>query len=101
MTGLNIVITKKGREAIDDSGRDVRLKLNKIRLRNCLILMLQGISDDLCFGIRHGVLVFGTKDEFRGRSIVLRVYDIGDIIRPKPDFPAPEAGLDASLKPNN
>lgn len=93
ITSLNIVVSKKAKEVVDDSGKKVNLKLKKVRLRSVLIHILEGISDDLCFGVNNTVLMIGTKDEFKGKSITLRSYQLGDILRKPKDFPAPRLGL--------
>lgn len=92
VTGLNIVVSRKAQELVADSGKSVTLKLSKIRLGNALNLMMKSLSEDLCYGIKHGVLMFGTKEEFDA-SLVLRFYDIQDLVKRPPDFPAPPLGL--------
>lgn len=93
VTSLNIVVSKKAKEVVDDSGKNVDLKLKKVRLRSVLIHILEGIDKELCFGVSNTVLMIGTKDEFKGKSISLRSYDLSDIIRKPKDFPAPRLGL--------
>jgi hypothetical protein len=101
VTGLNLVVSKAAKEVVNDSGKKVVLKLKNIRLRSCLIHMLQSIDKELCFGVQHGVLMIATKDEFKARSISLRFYRIGDILKRPQDFPAPPLGLPLKSPKNN
>ncbi|MDF1661914.1 MAG: hypothetical protein P1V97_09080 [Planctomycetota bacterium] len=98
VTSLNIVVSKKAKEVVDDSGKKVNLRLKKVRLRSVLIHILEGIDKDLCFGVSNTVLMIGTKEEFKGKSISLRSYDLSDIIRKPKDFPAPRLGLPDNTK---
>jgi hypothetical protein len=93
VTGLNIVVSKGAKSLIDDSAKKVKLRLKNIRLRSCLIHMLESIDKELCFGIQHQVLMIGTKEEFKSRSVILRLYRVGDILKRPPDFPGPRLGL--------
>lgn len=94
ITSLNIVVSKDAQSIVKDKGLKVKLKLKKIQLRSCLIHMLQCLDDELCFGVRQTVLMIGTKDEFKAKSVTLRIHDLGDIGKKRPDFPAPRIGLD-------
>lgn len=94
VTNLNIVVSKKAQEEFADE--ELTLKLKKIKVRNCLELLLAQVSDDLKYGFRHGVLWIGRSDEVV-RQLVVRVYYIGDIINPPKDFPAPRLGLKGLL----
>lgn len=91
VTGLNLVVSKAARERLKDI--KVSLRLKNIRLRSCLELLLQQVDPDLRYGVRHGVLTIGLKDEWR-RAMRLELYFVGDLLHRPPDFPAPKLGLD-------
>lgn len=93
ITDLNIVISREARDVLDSNARTVSLRLKDLRLRNALILTIEQLSEELAFGIQKGVLVIGLKTELRRRSMILRLYDIAEIIKERPDYPAPEVGL--------
>ncbi len=90
VTELNIVVSKGARELLKD--KLVTLRLRNIRLKSCLELLLQQADPDLRYGVRHGVLTIGLKDEWR-RAMRLEIYFVGDLIHQPPDFPAPRVGL--------
>jgi len=92
VTTLNIVISKSARQLVNDGGHTVKLKLRDVKLKSVMALMLKGIDKELCYGVKFGVLLIGTKDEFN-KKLRLEFYDISDITRPRPDFPAPPLGL--------
>lgn len=91
VTGLNIVVSKAARELLKDEL--ISLRLRDIRLKSCLELLLQQADPDLRYGVRHGVLTIGMKDEWR-TAMRLELYFVGDLIHQPPDFPAPKLGLD-------
>lgn len=90
VTELNIVVTKGVRELLKDE--KVTLRLRNIRLKSCLELLLQQADPDLRYGVRHGVLTIGLKDEWR-TAMRLELYFVGDLIHQPPDFPGPKMGL--------
>lgn len=89
-TGLNLVVSKGAQERVKD--RKVTLRLRNVRLKSCLELLLEQADPELRYGVRHGVLTIGLKDEWR-RAMRLEVYFVGDLLHQPPDFPAPRAGL--------
>ncbi|MBX3470555.1 MAG: hypothetical protein KF878_27120 [Planctomycetes bacterium] len=91
VTGMNLVITKGAAEAAAEA--PVTLRLRDIRLKDCLELLLQQAHPDLRYGIRHGVLAIGLKDEWR-TNLRLVLYDVSDLLHRPPDFPGPRMGLD-------
>ncbi|MCO5171577.1 MAG: hypothetical protein M9894_35185 [Planctomycetes bacterium] len=91
ITGLNLVVTKAAAEAAAEV--KVTLRLRNIRLKDCFELLLQQAHPDLRYGIRHGVLAIGLKDEWRTNMRVV-LYDVSDLLHRPPDFPGPRMGLD-------
>jgi hypothetical protein len=92
VTGLNLVLSREAKEAFGEA--PVTLRLKKVRLKSCLNLVLDQVSKDLKYGVRHGVLWIGTKEEWqRGRKMVVEVYDVSDLTRKRPNFKAPKIGL--------
>lgn len=90
VTGFNIVVSKEAQKEFDEEGVDLRLK--KVKLRNCIELLLEQVSKDLSYGFRNGVLWIGKAETFKTKTI-LRTYYVGDITRAPKDFPAPRLGL--------
>jgi type II secretory pathway component HofQ len=90
ITGLNIVLSPKARKEYAET--EVTLRVKKITLKSCLNLILQQVGKDLVYGVKHGVMWIGLKEEFKP-EMVLELYYVGDIIQPPPDFPAPKMGL--------
>src|SRR5579872_6851741 len=96
-TGLNIVYSRAAKEIIENAPK-LKLRLKDIKVRNALELMLTQTDANLRYGVRNGVLEIGTQDDWKGRSLVLDLIPINDLVYRPPDFPAPEAGLDALTK---
>jgi hypothetical protein len=90
VTEMNIVVSRGAREALKDV--EVSLRLRNIRLKSCLELLLQQADPDLRYGVRHGVLTIGLKDEWRS-AMRLELYFVGDLLHQPPDFPGPKMGL--------
>jgi hypothetical protein len=93
VTDLNIVVSPRARQRVIDSGRTVSLKLRDVRLRNALVLCLRAIDAELAFGVRYGVLYIGERAELRRSTMRVGVYDLGELIHERKDFPAPRLGL--------
>lgn len=90
VTGLNIVVSKKASEELEE--REVTLRLKKVTLRSCFELLLELGHEELRYGVRHGVLWLGLASEWP-KVMVLKIIDVSDITAPIPNFPAPELGL--------
>jgi len=91
VTGLNVVLSKRAAEAVEE--REVDLRLAKVTLRSCLELLLELTDPNLRYGVRHGVLWIGLRDEWPKR-LELRILDVADLIHAPPDFPGPRLGLE-------
>ena len=90
VTGENIVLSK---ETLTEFGqKDISLRVKNVSLRSCLNLLLEQTGEDVRYGFRHGVLWIGNSGE-RSQRLVLRFYDVSDIVRKLPDFPGPRLGL--------
>lgn len=97
-SALNIVVTRKANDIVQNDSTKVRLRLKDVKLRNALELLLTQTDASLRYGIRNGVLQIGTVEDWKGKNMVLDVIPIDDLLYHPPDFVAPEAGLDF-LKP--
>lgn len=90
ITGLNIVLSKEAKKQFGKS--PVTLRVKKIKLRSALNLILDQVSKDLRYGVKHGVMWIGLKSEWK-KQMITKLYYIGDIITRPPDFPGPKVGL--------
>ncbi len=91
VSGLNIVLTREATEAI--AGKTISLRLRNVSFRNILELLLPLADADLRYGVRNSVLMLGLKDEWKEDLVMLKLYDIADLVHEPPDFPAPVMGL--------
>ena len=91
VTGLNVVLSKEAQKAYAEE--ELSLRLKKVKLKSVLELMIDKLGKDIRYGYRHGVLWIGLRGEIKDR-LVLRFYDVSEIVNKKPDFPAPKLGLD-------
>ena len=98
-TGLNIVITKTAKDLVEGMPK-LKLKLKDVKVRNAFELVLGQSDAQLRYGVKNGVLEIGTVEDWKTRDLVLDVIPIDDLVYRAPDFPAPQAGLDALDKGN-
>jgi hypothetical protein len=91
VSGLNINVSKRAKEKLDEEGPRLDLDLRGLPLENVLNLLAMQLGE-YRFIIRYGTLMLVLKEEYRPRK-VLRVYSVSDLIRVPPDFPAPKLGL--------
>jgi hypothetical protein len=94
-SGLPLVVSKKARESLAEEKPEVTLTLERLPLENVLNLLALQLGE-YRFTIRYGAVVLVRKDEHRPKPI-LRVYDVADIVRKPPDFPAPPLALDEQV----
>lgn len=91
MSGVNFVISPKAREVLEADEESVSLLLDDLTLENLLNLLDRRLKETR-FTVRYGAVMLVRNDEYRPRRI-LRFYEIRDIVRRPPDFPAPRLGL--------
>lgn len=91
LSGLNFVVSAKARQALDETKPEVTMTLHELPLENCLNLIALHLRD-YRFIIRYGAVILVRAEEYKPRRI-LRIYEVGDIVHPLPDFPAPALGL--------
>jgi hypothetical protein len=90
VTGMNIVLSKAAKKEFGEL--EVTLRLKKVKIRNLLNLLLEQADKALRYGVKHGVLWIGLKEEWKTKKI-LRVIDVSDILHRPPNFPGPKLGL--------
>jgi hypothetical protein len=90
-TGLNFVVSAKAKEALAAEKPSLTMQLDDLPVENVLNLVALQLPD-MRFAVRYGTVVLVRKEEWRPRRI-LRVYEVSDLIRKPPDFPAPKLGL--------
>ncbi len=91
-SGLTFVASAKAREAAREADLKVTFAIDGLPLENALNLLAFALHD-YRFVLRYGAVVLVKNEEAKARR-VLRVYDVSDLVRPVPDFPAPKLGLD-------
>lgn len=92
LSGLDIVVTRRARRALEEENPAVHLTLRDLPLENVMNLLARQLGS--CgFTVRHGTVLLVHRDENRPRRL-LRFYRIHDIVRPRTDFRAPRLGLE-------
>ena len=88
--GVPIVIGAKARKALEADRPKLRLAVRDLRPADILDLMIEQLGG-FRLAVRSGALVLLRKEEYRPRRL-LRIHDVRDLLRPRPDFPAPALG---------
>jgi hypothetical protein len=91
-SGLAFVASAKAREAAREADLKVTFAIDGLPLENALNLLSFTLRD-YRFVLRYGAIMLVKNEEAKARR-VLRIYDVSDLVRPPPDFPAPPLGLD-------
>ncbi len=89
VTGLNYVVAADAQAAVADV--KLNLKVRDITLKNALELIL-GQAPDLIYKIKHDAVVINTKGS-ETEDLVLRFYEVSEIVNDLPDNPAPNLAL--------
>lgn len=91
VTGVPFTLTAKAREAATKGKVQVTFAITGLALENVLnLLMLQ--LGDYRFAVRYGAVVCMLKEEYKPKAVLV-LYNVSDLIRPRPDFAAPKLGL--------
>ncbi len=90
-TGINFVTSRKARESLDEDDRRLSFSLRDLSVESLLNLVERQMKD-YRFTVRYGAVLLVRREEYRPRKY-LRFYDVRDIIRRPPSFPAPRLGL--------
>ena len=96
-TGLTFVASARATEAARDAELKVTFAVDGLPLENALNLLAFSLRD-YRFVLRYGAVVLVKTEEAKARR-TLRIYDVSDLVRPRPDFPAPPLGLDTGREP--
>jgi hypothetical protein len=94
LTGVNFLVSAKVRDELDDEQKTISLDLSERSVRKVLDIIAE-VSESLRWKVEDGVVKFVTKEEMLGGQ-VLKMYEVGDIIRPVPSFP----GRDINISPS-
>jgi type II secretory pathway component GspD/PulD (secretin)/tetratricopeptide (TPR) repeat protein len=91
ITGLNIVIAPSVADVIQAEDLRINLKIKDVRLKNALALILQ-VKDEFKYKIKNGV-IYITTEANEADEMFLEFYNVSELIRIPPNFPAPELAL--------
>ena len=90
LTGVNFFI-----QDADLGDTEVDLEtLTNLPLRNVLAFLLKKAGEEVGYVIRDGAIVIASDSEQLEEPKYLRFYAISDLTTRRPDFPAPDLGLD-------
>ncbi len=96
LSGINFVLNKDARDAVEDSGETVRLApVNELPLKNILNLVLEGMDPPFGYLIKNGAVVIGPVESIQP-DVYLTFYEVSDLTKAHPDFPAPRLALESS-----
>jgi len=93
LTGIPFVFSAKARAALKREDPKLDLKVKSLRVADILDLVTEEIGV-FRFRIKGGAVLILTAQEFRPR-VVLKIYNVGDILHRPRDFPAPALGFAA------
>ncbi|MCI0650988.1 MAG: hypothetical protein L0Z55_03815 [Planctomycetes bacterium] len=91
---INFVLTKEARDALADADRKVRLVAKDLPIVNILTIILESGEPKFAYTIQNGAVVIGPTDAIRSETF-LEFYEVSDITKQRPDFPAPKLALEA------
>ena len=95
ISGINFVLNKEARDAVEDSGTTVKLPaVNDLALENILSLVLEGLDPPFGYLIQSGAVVIGPAESIQA-DVYLEFYEVSDLTKDHPDFPAPKLALDS------
>lgn len=95
LSGINFVLNKEAREAVQDSGETVRLApVTDLPLENILNLVLEGMDPPFGYQIQSGAVLIGPTDSILS-DVFLEFYEVSDLTKDAPDFPAPRLALES------
>lgn len=90
-SGLNFAISARARAALAEEKPELTLSLRRLPLENVLNLLALQMGQ-YRFTLREGLVYLIRDEEYRPAKL-LRFYSVSDLIRPRPDFAAPQLAL--------
>jgi hypothetical protein len=90
-SGLNFAISPRARAALAEEKQELTLSLRRLPLENVLNLLALQMGK-YRFTLREGLVYLIREEEYRPAKS-LRFYNVTDLIRPRPDFAAPQLAL--------
>lgn len=95
ISGINFVLNRQARDQIEEAGSTVRLApVNDLPLENILNLVLEGMDPPFGYLIQSGAVLIGPTDSIAA-DVFLEFYEVSDLTKDHPDFPAPKLALDS------
>lgn len=92
VTGISFVLSAKAAEAAKADKVEVTFAIKGLPLENVLNLLMIHLRD-YRFVIRYGAILLVKSEEHKTEQI-LKVYDVSDLVIPRPDFEAPKLALE-------
>ncbi len=94
ISGVNFVLTKEARDALEADDNPVRLaQVKGLPLKNVLRLVLDTRDPKFSYRLKSGAVMIGPADSIR-EDLFLEFYPVTDVISSPPDFIAPQLALD-------
>jgi len=95
ISGINFVLNKEAREIIEDEDSEVRLQpVTDLPLDNILKLVLEGMDPPFGYLIQSGAVLIGPAESINP-DVYLDFYEVSDLTKAHPDFPAPPLALES------
>lgn len=94
VTRVNFVLSDKVKNELDESEKSISLNLPERSVKQLLDIIVE-TRENLRYKIEDGVVKFVMKEELIGGQ-ALRMYAVGDLIRPVRDFPGREINIQPS-----
>ncbi len=95
ISGINFVLNKEAREIVEDEESTVRLQpVTDLPLENILKLVLEGMEPPFGYLIQSGAVLIGPSESINP-DVYLDFYEVSDLTKAHPDFPAPPLALES------
>jgi hypothetical protein len=91
VSGIPFIVSARARQALAQEKPEVTLSLRDLPLMNCINLLALQLGE-YRFVVRYGAVMLIRSEEYKPRKALV-IYEVSDIVRPRPDFPAPQLGL--------
>lgn len=91
LTGVNFLVSNAVRD-LDPEKKKIRLELPDTSVKKLLDILPDVSSAGLRYRIQHGLVQIITAEELKGGQF-LAFYEVQDIVKSVPNFPAPEVNL--------
>ncbi|MGA1534010.1 MAG: hypothetical protein ACO4B4_05815 [Planctomycetota bacterium] len=95
VTGINFILNREAVEELEGADGVELAQVSDLPVKNVLNLVLESMDPPFGYLIKNGAVIVGPSESISA-DIYLDFYEVTDLTKAHPDFPAPKLALESS-----